>query len=91
MNTPETKSRGSLKPADSASGVYPTLRAAEEAHDPCPRPITEDGSHWWYNDWDKIERRTYRRGALLDSWPCMCKTCGLRVETSVNAPDHPSV
>ena len=74
-----------------SSAVYPTLRAAEEAHGPCPRPITEDGSHWWYNDWDAIERRTHRRGALLDSWPCMCKTCGLRVETSVNAPDHPSV
>jgi hypothetical protein len=71
--------------------IYKTLRAAEEAHGPCPRPITEDGSHWWYNDWDKIERRTHRRGAIIDSWPCMCKTCGLRVETNVNAPDHPEV
>lgn len=70
--------------------IFPTLKAAADAFGPCPRPITEDGSHWWYNDWDAIERRT-ARGNILTRWPCKCKTCGLRVEVNPNAPDTPQV
>ncbi len=70
--------------------VYKTFQQASEAHGKCPRPITPDGSHWWYNDWTEIEERT-QDGSTPESWPCICKTCSLNVEVDPNATDLPEV
>lgn len=68
--------------------VWPTL---ESIRIPCPRPLAgSDGGHWWYNDHEAMEVME-DSGVQIDHFPIVCKTCGLKLKLSVDAPEFPAV
>ena len=57
----------------------------------CPRPLAGSGGlHWWYNDHEAMELMD-RAGVQITHVPIVCKTCGLKLKLSVDAPEFPAV
>lgn len=71
-----------------AKQVWPSLEAITLR---CDRPLAGSmGFHWWYNDHEAMEE-AFEAGKELDYVPIVCKSCGLQLKLSVNAPEYPAV
>lgn len=70
--------------------LWPSLDAINGALK-CPRPLAGSGGfHWWYNDSDVIDAALDAGGEIGYS-PIVCKTCGLKLKLSNDAPEFPSI
>jgi hypothetical protein len=69
--------------AHGSATIYPSQDAATEALPKCPRPKGGQYDHWWYIDSDRI-------GESPDYIPCVCGTCGQKMNLSVDAEDYPA-
>lgn len=71
--------------------VWPTLDAINDALR-CPKPLAGgDGCHWWYNDAEALEAHFADSLRGPDFLPIICKTCGLKLKLSADAPEYPDV
>lgn len=87
MNNP-TGEAVSAASDGSAKQVWPSLESITLR---CPRPLADSGGyHWWYNDHEAMEE-AFEAGKELDYVPIVCKSCGLQLKLSVNAPEYPAV
>lgn len=80
---------GSLQPDGwAAAQVWPSL---ESINLKCPRPLAGSGGyHWWYNDHEAMEE-AFEAGKELEYVPIICKTCGLQLKLSADAPEYPAI
>jgi len=68
--------------------VWPSL---ESINLKCPRPLAGSGGyHWWYNDGDAMEE-VLDAGKKMDYVPIVCKSCGLKLKLSADAPEYPAI
>ena len=71
-----------------AKQVWPSLESITLR---CDRPLADSGGyHWWYNDHEAMEE-AFEAGKELDYVPIVCKSCGLQLKLSANAPEYPAV
>ncbi len=57
----------------------------------CPRPLAGSGGyHWWYNDSEEMERQ-FEADEEQDYVPIICKSCGLKLKLSADAPEYPAI
>jgi len=76
----------------SFSEPYSSLGAANLVIPKCPRPLANsDGNHWWYLDTVTMDADLEKSMGVLESVPCMCKSCSAKVRVSVDADDLPEV
>lgn len=63
--------------------VYDSIDAAVSDLPKCPRPKGGQYDHWWYIDSDRMrEEQSYV--------PCVCGTCGQKMNLSPDAPEYPA-
>ena len=63
--------------------IYPSQDAATAALPKCPRPKNGQPDHWWYIDGERI-------GESPRYIPCVCGTCGQKMNLDVDAEDYPA-
>lgn len=57
----------------------------------CPRPLAGSGGyHWWYNDHETMEAMD-EAGVQITHIPIICKSCGLKLKLSLDAPESPAI
>ena len=87
MKKPKTKpaerEARSAPPSGSETVIYESQDAATDALPKCPRPKGGQPDHWWYIDHDNL-------GESPDYIPCVCGTCGQRMNLSADAEDYPA-
>lgn len=68
-----------------AKQIWPSLESITLK---CPRPHAGSGGlHWWYNDSEAMEAMDEQD----DYVPVICKTCGLKLKLSADAPEYPAI
>lgn len=71
-----------------AAQIWPSLESITLK---CPRPLAHSGGyHWWYNDHEEMER-LFEQEDDYDYVPIVCKSCGLKLKLSPDAPEYPAV
>lgn len=64
--------------------IYSSQQAATDDLPKCPRPKGGQFDHWWYIDHEILE-------GCPDYIPCVCGTCGQKMNLSVDADEYPAV
>lgn len=67
-----------MERAMKANKVYQSAAAALADLPQCPRPKGGWSSHWWYIDAGRLDNNS-------DSIPCICGTCGQRMNLSADS------
>ncbi len=62
--------------------IYTSQDAANAALPKCPKPKGGQNDHWWYIDNDRLNRSS-------NYVPCICGTCGQKMNLSIDAEDYP--
>ncbi len=73
-----------LRAATGSATIYASQDAANAALPKCPRPKGGQYDHWWYIDSDRLGRSSRYV-------PCVCGTCGQKMNLSPDAEDYPAV
>lgn len=72
-----------------AAQIWPSLESITLK---CPRPHAGSGGyHWWYNDHEEMGCMTETAAPEPDYVPIVCKTCGLKLKLSADAPEYPAI
>jgi hypothetical protein len=80
-----------------ASQIWPSLESITLK---CPRPLAGSGGyHWWYNDHEEMEEHYHNARAAAETEdedkynyvPIICKSCGLKLKLSADAPEYPAI
>lgn len=64
--------------------VYDSQDAANKDLPKCPRPKGGQFDHWWYIDAERLKTDSQ------NFVPCVCGTCGQKMDLSVDAEDYPA-
>ena len=63
--------------------IYDSQDAATAALPKCPKPKGGQKDHWWYLDSDRL-------GESPDYLPCVCGTCGQKMNLNPDAEEYPA-